>query len=91
MRERSRSNRGDSYRLSLDLAYLDIQMPGKTGFDVIDAIQGPRCPHIVFVTAFDQYAIQAFEVHALDYLLKPINATRFGASLARARGGGERR
>lgn len=71
--------------LEPDLAYLDIQMPGKTGFDVIDAIQGQRCPHIVFVTAFDKYAVRAFEVHALDYLLKPINETRFGESLARAR------
>jgi two-component system, LytTR family, response regulator len=71
--------------LQPDLAYLDIQMPGKTGFDVIDAIEGPRCPHIVFVTAFDKYAVQAFEVHALDYLLKPINAARFGESIAHVR------
>lgn len=71
--------------LEPDLAYLDVQMPGKTGFDVIDDIEGSRCPHIVFVTAFDQYAVRAFEVHALDYLLKPINETRFGESMARAR------
>lgn len=73
------------HTLEPDLAYLDIQMPGKTGFDVIDAIEGPHCPHIVFVTAFDKYAVRAFEVHALDYLLKPINETRFGESMTRAR------
>jgi two-component system LytT family response regulator len=71
--------------LEPDLAYLDIQMPGKSGFDVIEAIEAPHCPHIVFVTAFNNYAIQAFEVHALDYLLKPVSETRFGESMARAR------
>jgi two-component system, LytTR family, response regulator len=68
-----------------ELVYLDIQMPGKTGFDVIEAIPETKCPHIVFVTAFDQFAVKAFEVHALDFLLKPINEERFGDSLARAR------
>jgi two-component system LytT family response regulator len=51
--------------LEPDLAYLDVQMPGKTGFDVIEAIEGTHCPHVVFVTAFDKYAVQAFEAHAL--------------------------
>jgi two-component system LytT family response regulator len=60
-------------------------MPGKTGFDVIDAIRETKCPYIVFVTAFDKFAVQAFEIHALDYLLKPINQERFNDSLARAR------
>jgi two-component system, LytTR family, response regulator len=71
--------------LEPDLAYLDVQMPGKDGFDVIAAIEAPHCPHIVFVTAFDDYAIRAFEVHALDYLLKPVSEQRFEASMTRAR------
>jgi len=68
-----------------DLVFLDIQMPGKTGFDVIDALGESRCPYVVFVTAFDKFAVQAFEVHALDYVLKPINERRFYDSLERAR------
>ena len=68
-----------------ELVYLDIQMPGKTGFDVIDAIGAGKCPHIVFVTAFDKFAVQAFDVHALDYLLKPVNKDRFNESLVRVR------
>jgi two-component system LytT family response regulator len=68
-----------------DLVFLDVQMPGKTGFDVISAIaEGPR-PHVVFVTAYDKFALRAFEVHALDYLLKPVNEERFDAALARVR------
>ena len=68
-----------------DLVFLDVQMPVKTGFDVISAIaDGPR-PHVVFVTAYDQFALRAFEVHALDYLLKPVNEERFDAALARVR------
>jgi two-component system, LytTR family, response regulator len=68
-----------------ELVYLDIQMHGKTGFDVIAALPKGKCPHIVFVTAFDRFAVRAFEIHALDYLLKPVNEERFNASLARAR------
>jgi two-component system, LytTR family, response regulator len=68
-----------------ELVYLDIQMPGKTGFDVIAALPKNKCPHIIFVTAFDRFAVRAFEMHALDYLLKPVNEERFNASLARAR------
>ncbi|HTD12302.1 MAG TPA: LytTR family transcriptional regulator DNA-binding domain-containing protein [Steroidobacteraceae bacterium] len=68
-----------------ELVYLDVQMPGKTGFDVIAALGETKCPHIVFVTAFDKFAVQAFEIHALDYLLKPVNEARFNESLARAR------
>jgi two-component system LytT family response regulator len=67
-----------------DLVFLDVQMPGKTGFDVISAI-GPQRPHVVFVTAYDNFALRAFEVHALDYLLKPVNEERFDAALARVR------
>jgi len=68
-----------------ELVYLDIQMQGKTGFDVIAALPKGKCPHVIFVTAFDRFAVRAFEIHALDYLLKPINEERFNASLARAR------
>jgi len=68
-----------------ELVYLDIQMQGKTGFDVIGALPKTKCPHVIFVTAFDRFAVRAFEIHALDYLLKPVNEERFNASLARAR------
>jgi len=64
------------------LIFLDIQMPGLTGFDVVDLI-APPLPHIVFVTAYDQYALQAFEVHALDYLTKPVSLDRLNRSLHR--------
>jgi two-component system LytT family response regulator len=68
-----------------DLVFLDVQMPGKTGFDVMNAIAGAQRPHVVFVTAYDKFALRAFEVHALDYLLKPVNEERFDAALARVR------
>ena len=68
-----------------DLVFLDIQMPGKTGFEVIAEIDEGKCPYVIFVTAFDKFALQAFDVHALDYLLKPVNEERFHAALSRAR------
>ena len=68
-----------------ELLYLDIQMQGQTGFDVIAALPKTKCPHVIFVTAFERFAVRAFETHALDYLLKPVNEERFNASLARAR------
>ena len=68
-----------------DLVFLDVQMPGKTGFDVISAIADAQRPHVVFVTAYDNFALRAFEVHALDYLLKPVNEERFDAAVARVR------
>jgi two-component system LytT family response regulator len=68
-----------------ELLYLDIQMHGKSGFDVIAALPEGACPHVIFVTAFDRFAVRAFEIHALDYLLKPVNEARFNASLDRAR------
>ena len=68
-----------------DLVFLDVQMPGKSGFDVITQISLARCPYIIFVTAHDDFAIRAFEVHALDYLLKPLNERRFELTLERAR------
>lgn len=66
------------------LVFLDVQMPELDGFGVVDAIEQP-VPAIVFVTAYDQYAIRAFEVHALDYLLKPFDRDRFEKALSRAR------
>ena len=66
-----------------DLVFLDVQMPGKTGFDVISALADAQRPHVVFVTAYDKFALRAFEVHALDYLLKPVNEDRFDAAVAR--------
>jgi len=68
-----------------DLVFLDIQMPDLDGFGVIAEVGPERMPSVVFVTAFDQYALRAFEVHALDYLLKPFEAERFHSTLVRAR------
>jgi two-component system LytT family response regulator len=68
-----------------DLVFLDIQMPDLDGFGVIAEVGPERMPSVVFVTAFDQYALRAFEVHALDYLLKPFEAERFHDALVRAR------
>src|SRR5690242_2451739 len=70
---------------SPDLVFLDIQMPDLDGFGVIAEVGPERMPSVVFVTAFDQYALRAFEVHALDYLLKPFEAERFHSALVRAR------
>ena len=69
----------------LDLLFLDIQMPEVTGIDLARTIQANGMPAVVFVTAFDQYALRAFEVHALDYLLKPFSSDRFRAALGHAR------
>lgn len=68
-----------------DLVFLDIQMPGLSGLDVLARLPHQSIPLIVFVTAFDRYALDAFEAHALDYLLKPINDTRFNQALGRVR------
>lgn len=65
-----------------DLVFLDVQMPGLSGFDVLEAIESRT--NVIFTTAFDQYALRAFEVHALDYLLKPFDEERLSASLDRA-------
>ncbi|HEY6944587.1 MAG TPA: response regulator [Candidatus Acidoferrum sp.] len=67
-----------------DLIFLDVQMPKLSGFDVLELI-GPD-PLVIFVTAYDQYAMRAFDVHAVDYLLKPIGKQRFEEALARAKG-----
>jgi two-component system, LytTR family, response regulator len=68
-----------------DLVFLDVQMPELDGFAVLQAIGAERMPAVVFVTAFDRYALRAFEVHALDYLLKPVDAQRLLGALERAR------
>jgi two-component system, LytTR family, response regulator len=70
-------------RLSPDVVFLDIEMPGLSGFGVLDAIPNAQWPAVVFTTAFEQYAIRAFEVHAVDYLLKPINRERLAECVAR--------
>jgi two-component system LytT family response regulator len=71
-------------QLKPDLVFLDIQMPEMDGFEVVRAIAPVHLPEIVFVTAFDEYALRAFEVNALDYLLKPFDQERFAAAFARA-------
>jgi len=68
-----------------DLVFLDVQMPGFDGFDVVSRTAGQHLPNIVFVTAFDRYALRAFVVHALDYLLKPIAHRRLQEALRRVR------
>jgi two-component system, LytTR family, response regulator len=68
-----------------DLMFLDVQMPGMTGFDVIEAVGTDRMPLVIFVTAYDQHALRAFQVRALDYILKPFDRERFSEALQRAR------
>jgi two-component system LytT family response regulator len=68
-----------------DLVFLDIQMPEITGFDVLQEIGLDQIPAVIFVTAYDQYAINAFDVHAIDYLLKPFKNSRFESALLRAK------
>ena len=71
-------------RLEPDLIWLDVQMPGLDGFGVLEAIGANAMPATIFVTAHDQYALQAFEAHAIDYLLKPFDRTRLRAAVDRA-------
>jgi two-component system LytT family response regulator len=68
-----------------DLMFLDIQMPGLDGFEVLESIRSTHVPSIIFVTAHDKYAVQAFQAHALHFLLKPIDDDQFGDALQRAR------
>ena len=68
-----------------DLLFLDVQMPELGGFEVLDALGKEPLPYVIFVTAYDQYAVRAFEVHALDYLLKPFDRDRFELSWQRAK------
>ncbi|HEY0139883.1 MAG TPA: LytTR family DNA-binding domain-containing protein [Thermoanaerobaculia bacterium] len=71
--------------LAPDLVFLDIQMPEVGGFDVVEAIGVARMPAVVFVTAYDEHALRAFDVHAVDYVLKPIDRHRFRTAVERAR------
>lgn len=68
-----------------DLVFLDVQMPGLNGFEVIEAVGTEKMPLVIFVTAYDQHALKAFQVRALDYLLKPFDRERFHEALQRAR------
>ena len=70
---------------SPDLVFLDVQMPQMNGFEVIEAVGNERMPLVIFVTAYDQHALRAFQVRALDYLLKPFDRERFTDALQRAR------
>ena len=73
-------------RLEPDVVFLDVQMPGLDGFGVVTALDaGGTLPHVVFVTAHDEYAVRAFEVHAIDYLLKPFREQRFTQALERVK------
>lgn len=67
------------------MVFLDVQMPGMDGFEVLRLLPGDNLPGVIFLTAYEQHALHAFEVHALDYLLKPIDDERFAAAIERAR------
>ncbi|HKD02325.1 MAG TPA: LytTR family DNA-binding domain-containing protein [Terriglobales bacterium] len=71
--------------LSPDVVFLDVQMPGMDGFEVLRALPSGNLPAVIFLTAYEQHAIRAFEVHALDYLLKPVDDERFAAAIERMR------
>ena len=71
-------------KLEPELIFLDIQMPGMNGFDVIKSLQTDIMPMVVFVTAYDQYAVDAFDLHAVDYVLKPLDSERIARSVDRA-------
>ncbi len=73
-------------RLKPDLVFLDVQMPEMDGFGVLESLEVEEIPATIFVTAYDRYAVKAFEVHAVDYLLKSFDRERFSAALARAKG-----
>jgi len=72
-------------RTQPDLVFLDVQMPEVGGFEVLEALERSHIPNVIFITAYDQYAVRAFEVHALDYLLKPFDRERFTTSWERAK------
>jgi two-component system LytT family response regulator len=76
---------GEIERKRPDLLFLDVQMPEIDGFEVLDSLHVDRLPAVIFVTAYDQYAVRAFDVHAVDYLLKPLDQKRFREALDRAR------
>lgn len=70
--------------LKPDLLFLDVQMPGETGMELLESLE-PPIPEVIFTTAFDEFAVKAFELNALDYLLKPVDPARLAAALARLR------
>ena len=70
---------------SPDVVFLDIQMPGMDGFEVLRALPGESLPAVIFLTAYEQHVLRAFDVHALHYLLKPVDDARFAAAVGRAR------
>lgn len=72
-------------KASPDLVFLDIEMPGMGGFDVVKRLQPDVMPAIIFTTAFNHYAVSAFEVHAVDYVLKPLDSNRLGLAIERAK------
>lgn len=74
--------------LSPDLIFLDIQMPGKTGFDMLCEVE--KAPHVIFTTAYDEFALKAFEVNALDYLMKPVEPKRLADALHKLQGAEEK-
>ncbi len=78
---------GAIYHLKPDVVFLDIQMPRITGLEMVGMLDPEHRPYIVFLTAFDEYAIQAFEEHAFDYLLKPLERSRLTKTLQRLRQG----
>lgn len=75
---------GAIQELSPNVVFLDVQMPGMSGFEVLEAVGSANMPAVVFVTAYDKYALQAFDVNAVDYLLKPFDADRFQRAFQRA-------
>ncbi|NOT08988.1 MAG: response regulator transcription factor [Gemmatimonadales bacterium] len=81
-------------RVRPDVLFVDVQMPGLNGFELVEALTSDPLPGVVFVTAYDEYAIRAFEVNAIDYLLKPVTAERLGQAIERVgahvRGAGDR-
>jgi two-component system, LytTR family, response regulator len=75
--------------LTPDVVFLDVQMPGMDGFEVLRALPKDSMPSVIFLTAYEQHALRAFEFHALDYLLKPVNDERFVDAMQRARQAGD--
>lgn len=76
---------GKILELSPDVVFLDVQMPGMDGFEVLRALPKENLPGVVFITAYEQHALRAFEAHAMDYLLKPVDDVRFAAAVDRVR------
>lgn len=70
--------------LSPDLIFLDVQMPGETGMELLESLEAP-VPHVIFTTAYDEFAVKAFDLNALDYLLKPVDPARLASALSKLR------